>query len=249
MTELAADTALMPAPLLGCLYCHTEGSTTLAESRKLLGLGPNEPTITCSACGSVALFEAGEDANTWRIRYRSVNKASRFYYVMIHLGQPGWLDAEMALEVSRVGFIQRQRVQQTQRGDLSWLRPTRLDPPPPLMSPDETIYLSLNPGSLQQATKTGVLTRAGDGSVQDTGRFYVTDRKIHLLGHRRDWSHKLTDIGRVEHNEQHWRIYVGEGAQFYQGENLPNQLDVQLFAAVVRTLLARKREADSPDGK
>ncbi len=243
MTELTADAALLPTPLRGCLYCHTEGSTTLAESRKVLGLGGNVPTITCSACGAVASFEAGQNADDWRIRYKSVNKASRFYYVMIHLGPANWLDAKTAIEESRRGFVQRQRVQQTQRGDLSWLQPTRLDPAPPLMSPDELIFLSLNPGTLQQAAKTGMLTRAGEGSVQDTGRFYVTDRKVHLLGHRRDWSHKLSDVQRVEHTEQHWRIYVGDGTQFYQGENLPNQLDAQLFAAVVRTLLARKTES------
>ncbi len=244
MTETATEAGLLPPPLLGCLYCHAEGTTTLAEGRKVLGLGSNTPTITCSTCGAVAFFEAGEGQDQWRIRYRSINKASRYYYVMIHLGQAGWLESEEALEQSRVGFVQRQRVQQTQRGDLSWLRRIALNPPPPLMSPEEAIYLTLNPASLQQGAKNGGVLARTEGVTQDTGRVYVTDRKLHLLGHRRDWTHKLTEIQRVDHNEQHWRVYVGDGSQYYQGENLPNQLDAQLFATVVKTLWTRKAQAD-----
>jgi hypothetical protein len=149
------------APLNGCLYCHTEGTITQAESRKILGFGSGLPTLTCSSCGSVALFEAGQDADSWRIRYKKVNRAPRFYYVMIHLGNAGWLNADEALEISRNGYVQRLRIQQVQRGDLSWLRPAPLDPPPPLMSADELVFLTFNPVMFQQSAQTrGVLTRA-----------------------------------------------------------------------------------------
>ena len=230
------DTVQIPAPLQGCLYCHTEGSITLSEGRKILGLGSGLPTLTCSSCGSVAMFEPGEDNDTWRIRYKTVNKSPRFYYVMLYLGRAGWLSAEEALEFSRKGFVQRQRVQQAQRGDFSWLHPTPLDPPPPLMSHDEQVYLTMNPVTFQQAMRAGSVLAQGEENVLDSGRFYVTDRKLHLLGHRRDWSHKLSDVQRVEHNDQYWRIYVGESEQHYQGTNLPDQIDAQLFTTVVKML-------------
>jgi hypothetical protein len=57
-----------------------------------------------------------------------------------------------------------------------------------------------------------------------------------LLGHRRDWSHKLSDIQEVEHTEQHWRIHVGTSQQYYQGDNLSDQMDAQLFASIIKTL-------------
>jgi len=53
-----------------------------------------------------------------------------FYYVMLYLGRAGWLSADQALKASRNGFVQRQRVQQVQGGDLEWLHPMPLDPPP-----------------------------------------------------------------------------------------------------------------------
>jgi hypothetical protein len=230
------DTVQIPAPLQGCLYCHTEGSITLIEGRKILGLGSGLPTLTCSSCGSVALFEPGPDNDTWRIRYKSVNKSPRFYYVMLYLGRGGWLSAEEAIELSRKGFVQRQRVQQAQRGDFSWLFPAPLDPPPPLMSHDENVYLTMNPVTFQQAMRAGSVLAQGEENVLDSGKFYVTDKKLHLLGHRRDWSHKLSDVQRVEHNDQHWRIYVGESEQHYQGTNIPDQIDAQLFTTVVKML-------------
>ena len=230
------DTVQIPAPLQGCLYCHTEGSITLTEGRKILGIGSGLPTLTCSSCGSIALFEPGDDNDAWRIRYKSVNKSPRFYYVMLYLGRAGWLSAEEAVELSRKGFVQRQRVQQAQRGDFSWLHPTPLDPPPPLMSHDENVYLTMNPVTFQQAMRAGSVLAQGEENVLDSGRFYVTDRKLHLLGHRRDWSHKLSDVQRVEHNDQYWRVYVGESEQHYQGVNLPDQIDAQLFTTVVKML-------------
>jgi len=233
------DVLQVAAPLQGCLYCHSEGTITLAQGRKILGFGSGLPTITCSNCGSVALFEAGPDLDTWRIRYKSINKASRFYYVMLYLGRAGWLSAEQALETSRAGFVQRQRIQQVQRGDLDWLHPAPLDPPPPLMSPDEVVFLTANPATFQQAMRAGSVLAQGEENVLDSGRFFVTDRKLHLLGHRRDWSHKLIDIQRIEHNETYWRIYVGDSEQHYQGANVPDQIDAQLFTAIVKQLTRR----------
>jgi len=221
---------------------------TLSESRKLLGivgLGSSLPTLTCTECHSVALFDAGSDSESWRIKYKSVNRSPRFYYVLIHLGQAGWLAADQALEISLNGYVQRQRIQQVQRGDFSWLRLYTLESPPPLMSHDEVIYLSAEEATFQQTPRsTGVLTQ-GDETVLDSGKFYVTDYKLHLLGQRRDWAHRLSDIQRVEHTDQYWRIYVGETGQHYQGMNSFNQMDAQLFATVVKSLWKNNRESDS----
>jgi hypothetical protein len=184
----------------------------------------------------VALFEAGPTPDSWRIRYKSVNKAPRFYYVMLYLGKAGWLTAEQALEASRNGYVQRQRIQQAQRGDFSWLHPAPLNPPPPLMSHDENVYVTVNPVTFQQAMRAGSVLAQGEENVLDSGRFYLTDKKLHLLGHRRDWSHKLTDVQRIEHNDEYWRVYVGESEQHYQGTNLPDQIDAQLFTTIVKML-------------
>ncbi|MHB8629133.1 MAG: hypothetical protein ACYDBJ_21190 [Aggregatilineales bacterium] len=228
----------VPAPLRGCLYCHTEGATALGEGRKVLGLGGGT-VLTCQHCGAVAQFEPGEKADQWRIRYRSVNHSARYYYVWLHLGQAGWLDAQTALEESRRGFVQRIRLQQLQRGDLAWLHPAPLASPPSLMSPNEVVYAMLNPASLHQGSKNGRSLSRGDSPMQDAGRFYLTDRKLHLLGHRRDWSHKLVEVQRVDNNDRYWRAYIGANSQYYQGENLPGQLDAQLFAAIIRALTKR----------
>ena len=231
----AASDVSLPAPLRGCLYCHAEGSTALGEGRRVLGLGGGT-VLTCQQCGAVAQFEPGATPDEWRLRYRSVNHSSRYYYVWQHLGQAGWLDAQTALEESRRGFVQRIRLQQVQHGDLTWLHPAPLASPPSLMTPNEIVYLTLNPASLHQGTKNGRGLSRGENPLQDTGRFYVTDHKLHLLGHRRDWSHKLADIQRIDVTDRYWRAYVGASNQYYQGENLPNQLDAQLCAAVIRAL-------------
>ncbi len=230
------ETVDVPAPLQGCLYCHAEGTITLSEGRKILGLGSGLPTLTCSNCGSVAFFERSDDGDTWRIRYKSVNKSPRFYYVNLYLGKAGWLTADQALDLSRNGYVQRQRVLQTQRGDFSWLHPAPLDPPPPLMSPDENVYLRVNPVTFQQATRVGSVLGQGEENVLDSGRFYVTNRKLHLLGHRRDWSHRLSEIKRIEHTDEQWRIFVSDSDQYYQGTNFPDQIDAQLFTTVVKML-------------
>jgi hypothetical protein len=228
-------------PLAGCLYCHAEGAIRVSEGRRILGFGSGLPHLVCSNCASVALLE--EDPTVpqrWRIRYKKVNRAPRYYYVMIYLGNAGWLEAEEALKISRNGFVQRHRLQQAQRGDLSWLRPEPLDPPPPLMSPDELVYLTANPATLQQTTRAGSVLPSDEQNVLDSGCLYVTDRKIHLLGHRRDWSHRLTEVQNVDHTERFWRVMVGATQQHYQGANLPDQIDAQLFTAVVKVLLKQE---------
>jgi hypothetical protein len=167
----------------------------------------------------------------------------------VMLNMTGWLEAEEAITVSMRGYAQRQRVVQAQRGDLAWLNPIPLDPPPPLMSADECVYLSINPVTYQQGKNTPKAAQNKDGekniekpakpttmneTVLDSGRFYLTDRKLHLLGHRRDWSHKLSDITGVEHDDKFWRIYVDN--TYYQGSNHAEGIDAQLMTAIVNAV-------------
>ncbi|HRE47047.1 MAG TPA: hypothetical protein PLD47_04920 [Aggregatilineales bacterium] len=219
-----------PAPLLGCLFCGEEGTITLTEGRKVFGLGSGLPTITCRACGAAALFDAaGEGGQGWRIRYKKTSRHQRYYYASIYLGGAGWLVEDEALAISRRAYVQRRRVQQAEAGDLSFLQPEQRDPPPPLMSPDEFVYVEYPTAIIGQASKTGE-------SIMDSGIVFLTDKKIHLLGQRRDWSHKLSDIREITLTERYWRLQVGIADQYYQGENQPDQIDAQLFTVIVKAL-------------
>ncbi len=229
-------------PLQGCLYCHAEGTTALHRPRKLLGFGNDYPLLKCSRCGSTALLDyTPAEPSAWRIRYKHVNTAPRYYYVALHLGRAGWLSAEDALAVSTDGFVQRRRVQQARAGELAWLRPAPLQPPPPLMQPDEAVYLTLRGVTLQEALPVGFLVRAESGAVLDSGKFYVTGQRLHLLGQRRDWSHTLEAIWRVEYDEQGWTLHLRtpERPLQYRGLNIPDQFDAQLVAAVIEALRPR----------
>lgn len=233
------DVALIP-PLQGCLYCHQQGTTLLTESRKLFGFGSDYPQLKCTHCESVALLDVVADApQDWRIRYRRVNHAPEYYYVAIHLGEAGWLSGDDALAISTNGFVQRQRREQAGRGDLTWLDPAPLRPPPPLMSPAETVYLTLKGVTFQELPPPGLLARPDQGAVLDSGKFYITDQKLHLLGQRRDWSHQLIEIQHIDYDDQAWTFILntpGEPRQ-YRGLNAWDQLDAQLVAAVTDALL------------
>jgi hypothetical protein len=231
------------APLQGCLYCHAEGSTSLTEKKKFFGLGSDFPVLKCSQCGATALFDANGGGENWRICYRRVSRAPRFYFVAIHLGKAGWLSASNALAISTAGYVQRTRVQQARMGHFDWLYPTTLNPPPPLMSVDELIFLMLKGVTYQQAPPSGFLVRADQGMVLDSGKFYVTDQKLHLLGQRRDWSHRLSDIHNVKYDNESWTVYLNVSGQLhqYRGLNAPDQYDAQVIAVTIETLWRQKQ--------
>lgn len=226
-------------PLQGCLYCHAEGTTTLMPPRKFFGFGSDFLTLKCERCHAVATLDVDPDyPDDWHIRYRRVDHAPRYYYVLIHLGKAGWLSAEEALAASTSGYIQRARVAQTKAGDLSWLKPVSLRPPPPMMSPDEQVYLTLRAVTLQETPPPGFLVRADQGAVLDSGKFYVTDGRLHLLGQRRDWSHDLAAVHRVTYDKKSWTVYLdGEDHRHYRGLNVADQFDAQLIATVIETLV------------
>lgn len=234
-----SDTAVPPPPpLQGCLYCHAEHTTALVEGRRLFGVGSNYPVIKCSQCGAVALFDDGGEPDRWRICYHHVNRGEAYYYVFQHLGKAGWLSARDALQISREGFAQRKRVQQTIQGDLEWLQPAPMNPPPPFMDGDEAVYLTLRAVSYQEAPLPGLWSWFGSRTVLDSGKLYVTDRNLHLLGQRKTWSHPLSEVRRVTYNHHMWSADVMSAGQMYQyqGTNSPEQFDPQLIAVIIRAL-------------
>lgn len=235
-------------PLLGCLYCHAEGTTSLTPGRKFLGFGSIFPVLKCSHCGSLALLDVSPTMpEQWRIRYRRINQSSRYYYVATRLGKVGWLSAHTALSISTDGFVQRKRVQQAKVGDLSWLPDVTLNPPPPFIARDEIVYLVVKAVTYQQSPPHNLITRAEQGAILDSGKLFVTDKNLHLLGQRRDWSHSLAQVHHISYDEQSWTVYLRESGQLpqYRGMNLNDQFDAQLISAVVEALWQQKVSNDS----
>lgn len=224
-------------PLQGCLVCHAEEATSLSEPRKLFGFGHNYPVLRCSQCGAVALLDASLP-DEWRINYRRLSRDPAYYYVAVHFGKAGWLSAQQALTISTDGFVQRQRVRQARMSDLGWLRPKTLNPPPPVMDIQEQVFLTLKGVTYQDASVFSRWGRSGGGDLLDSGKLYVTDRALHLLGQRRNWSHALADIQRVTYDRRAWTIVLSTPShpQQYRGVHVSDQFDPQLVATIVEAL-------------
>src|SRR5690606_33197529 len=229
-------------PVLGCLFCHTEGAVSVEPGRAPVSRGNGVAVIKCSYCGAVAELDAGpESSNSWRIRYRKVNPAERYYYVARHFGGGNWLDGDEALRVSTYGFVQRQRVRQTSDGDLSWLAPLSLDPLPPFIVRGETVYLELRAVTLQRLAPRTWIFRAGQDELLDSGKLFVTDRKLHLLGQRRDWSVSWADVLDTAYDDAAWRATLGGEDQTRElsAQSASNEIDPQLITAIFDLLRAR----------
>jgi hypothetical protein len=228
------DNPTLPPPLIGCLVCHVEGELTLSESRRFPGVA-SHPIVTCDHCGSVALLDYDENKpDDWRIRYRKI--PTDYPYAAWRLGRAGWLDADAALDLSTEVFVQRQRLQQTLGGDLAWLKPSRLTPPPPLMTADETVYLSLKPVSYCETSARRLPLLGNSDIILDSGTLYVTDSKIHLLGQRRDRSQRLSEVRHVDYEGDVWRLHVAP-PHYYKGFGQVGALDAELVTAIVQALI------------
>jgi len=237
---MAHSTIAPPAPLRGCLYCHTEGTTSLVATRRLLGLGADLPTVRCEHCQSLALLDySPDDPDNWRIRYRRANDAPAYYYVALHLGSGAWLSAAEALAASTNGYVQRQRVQQTRAGNLAWLHPAPLDPAPEPLAGDELVYLALRAVTLQEAPPPGLLVQSG--AFIDSGKLWVTDRALRLAGQRRAWSFGLREVEDLSYDAKAWTLVLGDPQQpkTLKAPNQDEQYDAQLVAAVVEQLCRR----------
>lgn len=224
-----------PEPLVGCLICHQEGTLTLSEGRRVFGMGEQAPMITCSHCESTAFLSWEEDdPQAWRIKYRHID--AEYPYAVLRFAKQGWVRDEDALAISTDIYAQRHRVQQTQAGDLSWLSTQQLDPPPPLMHPNETVYLTLKPVTYREVNPSKIPFFQTEDDVLDTGTCYITESKIHLLGQRRDRSHKLEEIEYTDFAGNRWMAYVNNAQLYYGGITDENSLDAQLIAVIIQTL-------------
>jgi hypothetical protein len=240
-----SDRKDLPAPLLGCLYCHAEGTITEIEPRRLPGNSSDYPTLVCSQCHSAALFDERQAENTWRIRYRRVNRHEKYYFAALQFENTGWTYADDALETSTTIYIQRQRVHQALQGDLSWLRPVQLSPSPPPIMTSELVYLQFKHALLcTEDTPRRPGPSESPNDVLDSGAFYVTDQNVHLVGRDRDWSYALARIRDVEFSKKGWKVHLDtkETKRFFQAENHAEEMDAQLATAVIKTLWQRHQE-------
>lgn len=226
---------LLIPPLEGCLYCHREGTTSLAESRSFLDPAGARLLLRCSHCHSVAELDYDpQRADSWRIRYRRTNHDPRYYYVAIHYGKHGWLDAPDALEISRRGFAQRIRVRQAEVGDFSWIEPAPVRTALALR-PDESVLLDLPAVTLRAISRIGFFIRPNRGEILDSGRCCVSTQRLHLLGQRLQWAHDLAAVERALYNDQSWLVIVRDSSRWlqYTGAYTEDGADPQLVVTVV----------------
>jgi len=232
-----------PPPMVGCLVCHTEGMLNLVEKQNrrfpafLPLFGADYPELLCEHCGSAALFDW--NGERWRIKYRRISRQHYAFAALCFLNA-GWLGADDALDISTQVYVQRQRLKQTLSGDLAWLKPARLAPPPPLMSAEEKVFLTLKPVTYYETSKSpaGLPWFGAKDVALDSGTCYITDSKIHLLGQRRDRSHRLSEISGTDHANGIWRIHIliSDIPHHYQGSGQATNLDAELIATVVEIL-------------
>lgn len=237
---MAEDWLTALPPVQGCLYCHSEGAVSVEAGRGRLPRTDSATLLKCSHCGSVAELEAGpgDPQGSWRIRYRKVNQAPRYYFVARRFGAGDWLDRAQALQASTNGYVQRQRVRQTAEGDLSWLAPLALDPAPPFIVEGETVFLDLRAVTLSVLAPQTWIFRSGQDELLDSGKLYVTDRKLHLLGQRRDWSVSWADVLDSGYDAEHWHIRAAgdERTRRFSAQRLSNEMDPQLIVTIVEHL-------------
>lgn len=222
----------LPPPLVGCLYCHTEGTITEFTSRRFARA--SYPRLVCSNCGSVALYDAGE-ADHWRISYQRVNHDARYFYAAYVFESAAWLDDDRAIDLSRDAYIQRRRVEQVKSGQLNWLQPELPDDiRPSRLSPDEQILAFVERCGLKRKIEADPDTAPSTHDV-DQGPLFLTNRKMHLLGQQREWVYEYAAVINTHFEQLLWRITFSD-AHFIEHNATPKELDPQLLTAVVETL-------------
>ena len=220
----------LPPPLVGCLYCHTEGTITEHLPGRFSRSGL--PRLVCSHCGAVASFEAA-DNDQWRIQYQQVNEAPPYFYAALVLKNTGWIDADTAIDLSRDAYIQRRRVEQVQAGQLNWLQPTLPDEGRPAnLSPDEHLLVYIEAAQLKRKIETEEEHTTHD---VDNGALFFSNRKIHLIGQQREWAYEYAAIINTHYQPDLWRMTFSD-AHFIEHTVQSKELDAQLLIAVVEAL-------------
>lgn len=222
-TELAA-------PLIGCLYCHTEG--TITERLPYFWNRSRFPRLVCSFCGSVAEFDLDKSAGTWRIYYHHCNSGSVYYYAYLVFQNAGWLDEDKAIDYSTNAYIQRRRNEQVRAGQLSWLQPNLPDTRPASLMPDEHTLAVIENVTLRRTVK------AEDGTTihdVDTGNVFLTDRRLHVHGAQRDWSYEYGAVIKASYDAITWYIAFSDN-HFIEHTANKNELNAQIVVSLIETL-------------
>jgi hypothetical protein len=91
----------------------------------------------------------------------------------------------------------------------------------------------------------GMFNIPRDDNLLDSGTFYLTDNKLHLLGQHRDRSNRLSEVTKLDYNARGWTIIL-EGAQeanFYQGEYPDDPLiDGEMLEAIIHALQLKQTQ-------
>ncbi len=221
----------MPAPLLGCLYCHAEGTITQIAARKFAGLGSDFPRLICSRCQSVAWFDEDPTTGDWRIHYRKHGRGPLYQFASVRLGTAGWLKADEALQVSTQTYIHRQRLQQAKRGDLSWLRVNQTLPPS--LPSSERVYMVF-----ESVTLYSQQPQSKVDAVVDSGAIYITGANLYLLGRDREWAYPLAQIQQTKFTDSEWQVVLGmtDIQQYFACNPQTHELDPQLAVNVLNAL-------------
>ncbi len=216
----------LPVPLLGCLYCHAEGTITELQPRPLFGA--DFPRLVCSRCRSVALFDEDRERGQWRINYQRYNRDKRYFFAALCLGGVEWLSADEAVDLSTKSYIQRERVQQAKRGQLSWLKPQASLPPS--ISPTEQLFLSAKQVELYDKQRSIAV---------DSGALYITNAGLHLLGAAQQWAFDYNEVSATDFAESGWDIQLITNEQEYNihCKYREDEMDPQLTIVILRTLM------------
>lgn len=223
-TELAA-------PLVGCLYCHTEG--TITEHFPKAWQRSKTPRLSCGFCNSVAEFEHNTTGK-WRIKYQLCNTDELYYYAHLVFNSAGWLDEDTAIDLSTDAYVQRKRNEQVKAGQLGWLQPKLPDTRPNSITPDEHALVFIEAAHLKRK-----VTNAEDDSISihdvDTGGLFFTDRNLHLQGKQRNWTYTYGAVVNVSYSGTAWVIRFSDD-HFIEHTATQRELNAQIIVNLVETL-------------
>lgn len=216
------------SPLIGCLFCHTEGTITEHHPQRFVNVVPK---LLCSHCGSVALFEViGEDS--WQIKYTHTSDDQQYHYAKLRFKGDNWLKEEDAIDISREVYIQRHRVGQAQAGKLGWLKPDISRELPTTLSPEESVLVFIDEVRLQRHVQEE------EGQIQhevDRGALFLSNHRLHVAGKARDWVYEINAIESATFIEKRWMLRFSD-QHFIEHHTEGDEHDAQLFVAIIEGL-------------
>ena len=107
--------------------------------------------------------------------------------------------------------------------------------PPSLIPPNTPIYVHFKHASVTQIVET---------EINDSGACYLTDQNLYVLGRSQDWTFALQEIQKADFSFEGWKLSINNEVNpiMVTGGITENEMDAQLFCAVIETL---KQSANS----